>query len=350
MISPVKVALSAFGMSGKLFHAPFLACHPRFELTTVMERSIRQAHFIYPHICSVSTFDEILHDDSIELVVVNTPDDTHVEYVTKALKAGKHVVVEKPVALTSAEARQLFQLAATENRLLTVYQNRRWDGDFLTVQKLFKEGLLGDVVDFQSTISRFKPQIDARKWKESAQHSGGLPFDLGTHLIDQALVLFGLPRAVWADIDRLRPQSEIDDYFHIRLLYDHCKVTLSSSYMAKEPAPRFLIHGTKGSFIKFGNDPQEEALKKGEMPNLRTWGTDHHSFWGILHAEIDGYEVRKPIETHPGDYSDFYDNVYAAIREGKPLNVTPAMSIALIQIIEAAKESSRTGNTIPLSF
>lgn len=340
---PIITGIASYGMSGSVFHAPFLDIHPGFHLHTIVERSKDNARKRYPSVGIVRSFDELLRINEIQLVIVNTPDVTHYDYVKKALSAGKHVVVEKPFVFNVGEGEELVKLAREKGLMLAVYQNRRWDGDFLTVQKVIETGILGRVVEFQSSFQRFRNYIQPGTWKEKSDQQVGMTYNLGSHMIDQAVVLFGKPQAVYADIDRLRDHSEVDDYYFIKLIYPKVKVSLRAGYLMREEIPRYYINGTEGSFIKYGLDPQEELLKAGAIPAGANWGKEPETEWGTLNTDIQGLHYRGKIETLPGNYMAFYNDIYHSLsRKVKPQ--TDAESVlTVIRIIEAAFESSRTG-------
>jgi len=345
-MNKIQVGLASFGMSGKVFHAPILTNHPGFELTKVMERSKNEVEKIYPDISLVRSFEELLDDDNIELIVVNTPDITHFEYAHKALVSGKHVVVEKPFTRTIGQGEDLINLADRKNRLLSVFQNRRWDGDFLTVRKIVENECLGRLVEFESFYMRYRNYIQPNTWKESAVQGIGVSYNLGSHMIDQAVVLFGMPDAVWADIDGMRTNSEIDDYYHIRMIYPDVKVTLRASLLVREEVPRYSLHGTNGSFLKYGLDPQEEMLKQGGNPSMPEWGKEPESQWGILNTEMNGIHIRGKVETVQGNYAAYYDNIYDVIRNHAEPEVTSEQALNVIHLIEAVMESSRSGQPV----
>jgi predicted dehydrogenase len=347
-MNKIQVGLASFGMSGKVFHAPILTHHPGFKLTKIMERSKNEVKNIYPEITSVRSFDELLDDDNIELVVVNTPDHTHFEYARKALEAGKHVIVEKPFTRTIGQGEDLLNLADRQNRMLSVFQNRRWDGDFLTVRQLIGNGWLGRLVEFESNYMRYRNYIQPDTWKESAVQGIGITYNLGSHMIDQALTLFGMPDAVWADTDSMRTGSEIDDYYIIKLIYPEIKVLLKASYLVREEGPRYTLHGTQGSFLKYGIDPQEEMLKHGGNPSMPDWGKEPEDRWGILNTEINGVHIRGKVETVAGNYAAFYDNIYDVMRNHAEPEVSPEQALNVILLIEAAMESSRNGQSIEI--
>ena len=347
-MTKIQTGLASFGMSGMVFHAPFLTRHPGFKLTKIVERSKNEIRKIYPDIESVRSFDDLLDDDNIELIVVNTPDPTHFELAHKALNAGKHVIVEKPFTRTIEQGEKLINLADKYQRILSVFQNRRWDGDFLTVRKIVENNFLGRLVEFESNYMRYRNFIQPDTWKESAEQGIGLIYNLGSHMIDQAVVLFGMPNAVWADVDSLRTGSEIDDYYHIKLIYPEIKVTLKASYLVREETPRYTLHGTNGSFLKYGIDPQEEMLKQGGKPSSPDWGKEPENQWGILNTEINGVHIRGKVETIAGNYTAYYDNIYNVIRKRAELEVTPEQALNVLHIIDAAMESSRSGQNIEI--
>jgi scyllo-inositol 2-dehydrogenase (NADP+) len=346
MNKQIVTALASFGMSGKVFHAPLLSVHPGFKLKTVVERNKFEAKSIYPDIQVAQSFSDLLNDDEIELIIVNTPDNTHAEFANKALKAGKHVVVEKPFTQQTSQGEALLNEARYRGKTLTVFQNRRWDGDFLTVQKIISQGVLGKVVEYEARFDRYRNSIQQGSWKESASSGSGTLYNLGSHLIDQALVLFGFPEGVYANIHKRRAGSEIDDFFSVQLMYPDKSVTVKASYLAKQPGPRFLIHGTHGSFIKFGLDPQEDALKNGVLPGTEGWGRESEELWGTLNFEKDGQKYNDKIETLPGNYPAFYDNLYDNIIHQKAIAVRPQEAIRVIEVIEAAAESAEDGKII----
>jgi len=337
----INVGLASFGMSGMVFHAPFLTTNPGFHLRKILERTPKGSKRIYPEVTVVNRYDDVVNDPKLDLIVVNTPDHTHFDLTRKALLAGKHVVVEKPFTITTAEGSDLIELARKKNLVLTVFQNRRWDGDFLTVSRVIKKGLVGQLVEFESHFDRFRNYIQEGTWKEDPSRGTGNIYNLGSHMIDQALMLFGIPEGLYADLEIRREGSEVNDYYDIHLYYNRFKAILKSSYLVREPGPRYLLQGTLGSFVKHGIDPQEELLKSGEIPVGEDWGREDEHFWGILNSEIRGEPVRNRMETIPGNYHAFYDNLYEAVREGKELAVKPEEALNVIRIIEGAIRSNR---------
>lgn len=346
---PIRTGLCAFGMSGKVFHAPFLHCMPEFELTAVVERHEKKAKDDYPEIHSYSSVEEMLTDKSIELIVVNTPNVTHFEYVKMALMADKHVIVEKPITATPEQAEELVKLAEKQNRFLCVYQNRRWDSDFMTVKEVIDKNLLGDLIEAEFHYDRYRLELNSKKpHKEKADKGVGTIYDLGPHLIDEAIVLFGKPPAVFAIIQSHRPHSLIDDYFEIKLLYPDFTCTLKSSLLVREAQAGYILHGVKGSFIKSKADNQEERLQKGVSPCIPHWGEEPENDWGILHTETEGLVVRKKYPSVRGNYANFYQKVYSALTCNERSPVALEDSLLNMQIIEASCRSNRNKEIVKL--
>jgi predicted dehydrogenase len=344
----IIVGIASFGMSGKIFHAPLLAHHKNFKIKRIVERTKNEVHRLYPDVIVSRSFEELLEDKEVELIVVNTPDQTHYEYAGKSLEAGKHVIVEKPFTQTVEQGKSLISLARRKKKILSVFQNRRWDGDFLTVQRILQEQLLGRLVDYEAHFDRYRNAVQTDSWKEQSSSGAGVIFNLGTHMIDQVLVLFGMPDAVTAHLKTVRTGGEVDDWYDIRLQYPGVNVNLKTSLLVKEPGPRYILHGTHGSFLKWGLDPQEGALKQGKNPNDPGWGKESKEWWGVLHREKDNKSVKEQYETLPGNYNAFYDNMYECIALGKEPAVKPEEALQVIQIIEAAKKSSARKKTIPV--
>lgn len=339
MTNTVKTALLSYGMSGEVFHVPLLEVHQGFEIVRIMHRNPEKpVRHSFP---VTSELNEILNDDGVELVIVNTPNDSHYEYAAAALNAGKHVIVEKPFTLTTSEADALIALAKKKNRLLSVFQNRRWDSDFLTVQKVLSEKLLGKLVECEIHYDRFRNYIEQGTWKEEARPGTGILYNLGSHLLDQALVLFGMPRYLDGRMGVQRPGGRVDDFFDIRLEYDGLLVILKSSYLVREQGPKYTLHGTQGSFVKWGIDPQEQALKDKKKPGSEGWGQEDRESWGKLNTSIDGKNIEGPFESVSGNYLAYYDNILKALRHGQPLAVTAEEGRDVIKLIEACQQSSR---------
>jgi len=342
-MKPIKTGLASFGMSGSVFHAPLIAAHPAFELTAICERSQNKSSEKYPDARIVRTFEALITDPETELIVVNTPDSTHFDYCKTALEAGKHVVVEKPFVFTVEEGLRLVEIAKVNDRMLSVFQNRRWDGDFLTLKKVIESGQLGRLVEIRSGFQRYRNVPIQGTWKETAYRFVGTTYNLGSHLVDQMVELLGMPQGVFAQIKTLRDRGEVDDYFHILLIYPDVQVSLTAGYLMREETPRFIAHGTLGSFVKYGFDPQEAMLRSGTSPLSPGYGADPVEKYGILHTEIDGKVERKPIETEHGNYLAYYNQVADCIRNGEPTPASAADNLKMIGLLEAAFRSAKEG-------
>jgi scyllo-inositol 2-dehydrogenase (NADP+) len=345
----IQTGLASYGMSGIVYHGPLLAAHSGFQLRKIVERTSQRSRQSYPEAEIVNSFEALLADPKIQLIIVNTPDPLHFTMAEQALKAGKHVVVEKPFTLTSQEANLLTELARTKGKVLSIFQSRRWHGDFLTVQKIIDNGWLGQLVEYEAHYTRFRNYIVANTWKEGWQEDtpgSGILYNLGSHLIDQALVLFGLPERVTADVRIQRPGGKVPDAYELIMEYGSLKVTLKSSYLVRETGPSFVLHGTEGSFIKYGSDPQEEAMKNGLVPGKAGWGQEPEAEWGLLNTQLDGLHLRGKVETLPGNYLTYYDQLHRAIVQGSKPPVTAEEATSVIRIIEAAKESSHTKRSV----
>ena len=346
-MNKLKTVLLSYGMSGKIFHAPFIELHSGFELIGAWERSKKLIQNDYPNVKSYATIEELLADD-IDLVIVNTPVDTHFQYAEQALNAGKHLIVEKAFTTTVEEAECLKKIAKEKGLKLAVYQNRRWDSDFKTVKSILEENVLGEIVEAEIRFDRYNPQLSAKKWKESKNDGAGVLKDLGPHIIDQALCLFGYPNAVFADIRNLRENSLNDDNIDILLYYSDKRVRLHAGFFNKEQVPGFIIQGRKGSFFKSRADIQEDVLKTGKKPNLVDWGKEPIENEGLLNISLNGETIRKTIPTIPGNYYDFFEGVYHSIINNSIEPVTANDGLKVMQIIEAAIESSNQKKVIDL--
>jgi predicted dehydrogenase len=343
----IKTALLSYGMSGKVFHAPFLELHPGFELTGAWERSKHLIQQDYPSVKSYASLEELLADD-VDLVVVNTPVDTHYEYAKKVMEAGKHALVEKAFTTTTEEAEELKGIAHSKGVKLGVFQNRRWDSDLKTVKKVLDEKLLGDITEAEFRFDRYNPVLSPKAWKEGANAGAGILKDLGPHLIDQAVYLFGFPKSVFADIRTLRENSQVDDAFDILLYYPDKRVRLHAGFFIREGVPAYVLQGKKGSFLKQRGDIQEDVLKTGAKPNLSDWGTEPAEKAGLLHTEKNGEAIRKTIPTLQGNYYELFDGLYKAITEDKDEPVTADDGIRVMKIIDAAIISSAEKRVINL--
>jgi scyllo-inositol 2-dehydrogenase (NADP+) len=343
----VQVGLIGFGLGGRVFHAPIIRAVPGLQLAAIVERSGNSARAAYPDVRVVRSVSELLSIDSVELVVVTTPNPTHLDLARQCLEAGRHVVVDKPFTTTSAEAEELVRLAKERNRLITVYHNRRWDGDFLTLRRIVQEGKLGRLVLFESHMERYRPMLKAEAWRELPKPGSGLWFDLGPHLLDQAWALFGQPAEMTADLRAERDGAVVDDAFDVLLHYARLRVLIRSNLLTCVPGPRFRLNGTRGSFVKYGSDPQEEALKRGETPGQPNWGQEPEENWGILSLAEGETITQTRIPTETGDYPRYYQNVRDAIVSGVPLDVSPQHGLRIMQALELAIESSRRRCTLP---
>ncbi len=335
-----RVGVVGFGMASRVFHAPLISSVEGLELAAVVERHSDQAAQRYPGITTHRTLDELLADPSIDLVVVATPSGTHFDVARRVLEAGKNAVVDKPVSATSDEIAQLIALANAKQVLLIPFHNRRWDGDFLTVQKLVHENQLGRIVHVESRFDRWNPGATRRPWKDDASQGGGVLLDLGTHLTYQALALFGKPLAVSADVVRERDGQGSDDSFAIRLRYAGCLVTLGANALSAKAGPRFLLRGTRGSFRKKGLDPQEAALNKITRITAPNWGQEPAAEWGLLYVDIEGGMVSRPVATIPGDYRHFYEGVRDALLGKAPAPVSALEAWRTARVLEWARASS----------
>ncbi|MFZ5942134.1 MAG: Gfo/Idh/MocA family oxidoreductase [Bacteroidota bacterium] len=333
----IHTALASYGMSGQVFHGPLLRVASGFRVTHILERNRNNSAIDFPEAVIVRNFENILTDATVDLVIVNTPDHLHFKMCRAALEAGKHVVVEKPFTQHSADAHFLTELARKKGRVLTVFQNRRWDSDFLTVRKVMESGYLGRIVSYEAHFDRYRNAIQ-QSWKEDPATGTGTLYNLGSHLIDQALQLFGKPGAVSADIRKLRDGAGVDDSFDLLLRYEGVKVRLSAGYLLMLPGPKFQLHGTEGSFLKWGADPQEDALKKGILPGNADWGVEAAEDAGQLRSTLTDLS-RFPTER--GNYPFFYSSLYEAICNGRSVPVQPQEATLVISVIEAAFRSNR---------
>jgi len=344
----VRVGLIGFGVSGQAFHAPVIRGVPGLELACIMERKGTRARDKYPEVRIARTVEELLEDQGIQLCVVATPNDSHFELARACLLAGRDVVVDKPFAPTLKESEELVRLAAERGRLITVYHDRRWDGDFFTLKKLLASGRLGKIVEYECRFDRFRLEPRPNAWREKADRPGaGVLFDLGPHVIDQALVLFGEPRAITASAFCERETSMVDDSFDVCLEYPGLRALVRARIIAFSPGPHLLIHGTKGSFVKYGMDPQEARLRGDNVPEGTYWGTDWgeeaESLWGTL--SLVG-ESSVKVKTERGDYRGFYENVRDAIEKKAALEVTPEQALRAMRAVMLAHKSSRERRTV----
>jgi len=337
----VNVALIGYGLAGAAFHAPLIAAEPRLRLAQVVSSRKDEVARAFPEARVSRDADTALADDEIDLVVIATPNESHATLARDALRAGKHVVVDKPFVVDPADGADLIGLARERGRMLTVFHNRRWDGDFRTVAKLLEEGKLGEIALAEFRWDRFRPAIK-QGWREVPHEGAGLLADLGPHLIDQTIRLFGHPEAIQADIIGQRADALVEDYFEIALHYGRRRVILSAASLVAKSRPRFALHGTQGSFVKHGIDPQEAKLRAGGSPQDPDYGIEPADAYGIL-TDAEG---SRPVPSEPGDWRIFYQNVADAILNAAPPPVDPADALMGLAIIECARRSAREGRLL----
>jgi predicted dehydrogenase len=345
----LKVGVIGYGISAKVFHIPFITTLSGFELVSVLERSGNEASQKHPSVKTVRTIDELLADENIDLLVITTPNETHFPFAVKCLHAGKHVVVEKPFTISTSEAKTLVDLAKASDHVLSVYQNRRYVSDYLTIKEILSKQLLGDIHEFEAHYDRYRVEARPAAWREAVKPGSGIFYDLGPHLLDQVFALFGLPIAVAADIRCQRPHAKVDDFFNLWLNYPFGKVILHAGMLIREPGPRYMIHGNKGSFIKYGEDVQEAKLRAGALPVTEDWGYEPEEFFGLVHTEKDGKIIKEKYPSLRGDYGKYYINLYNTIVNGAPLKERPEHGYNTIRLIELAFESNEKHCTIECS-
>ncbi|MCK7339935.1 oxidoreductase [Enterobacter cloacae] len=346
MSDSIRVGLIGFGYASKTFHAPLIAGTPGMALAAVSSSDATKVHADWPGVPVVSEPKHLFNDPNIDLIVIPTPNDTHFPLAKAALEAGKHVVVDKPFTVTLSQARELDALAKSLGRLLSVFHNRRWDSDFLTVKALLSEGTLGEITFFESHFDRFRPQVRNR-WREQAGPGSGIWYDLAPHLLDQAVNLFGLPVSMTVDLTQLRPGAQTTDYFHAVLSYPQRRIVLHGTMVAAAESARYILHGTRGSYVKFGLDPQEERLKNGERLPQEDWGYDMRD--GVV-TNVEGETlVEETLLTIPGNYPAYYAAVRDALN-GTGENPVPAsQAIQIMELIELGIESAKHRATLCLA-
>ena len=354
---PLRVAIIGYGLAGSVFHAPLVAATTGMAVTAIVTSNParqQQASHDFPSVAVLSSAEELWRDPSrYDLIVVASPNRTHVSLGIAAMQAGLPVVIDKPMAASVADAEQLMATSKATGQLLTVFQNRRWDNDFLTVRRMLEAtpDLLGTITRFESRFERYRAAPRPGAWRELPDQgeAGGLLYDLGSHLIDQALQLFGQPIRVYAEMDQRRPGARVDDDTFVALQFptDVCAHLWMSS-VARIAAPRILVRGLRGTYEKWGLDPQEDALRSGMRPGNAGWGQEPRENWGRLSTDIGGLHFDGPVETLPGCYEQFYALLRNALLSGGPLPVEPASALAMLKIIEAAQLSAGSGTVIEL--
>ncbi len=342
----VRVGLVAFGMAGRVFHAPLISSVDGLELTAVVERNTDNAAARYPGIRTYRNLDALLDNATIDLVVVATPSGSHFEVAKRALAAGKHVVVDKPTAVRSSEIADLIRLSAEKCVHLIPFHNRRWDGDFRTIQKLLHEGSLGRLVHMQTTFDRWNPGQTRRPWKDDSEQGGGMLLDLGTHIADQVLALFGRPQAVGGEVRRERDGEGANDAFTARLYYEGFTVELGANCLSSLARPRYHLRGTQGNYWKHGVDPQEAALNQVTRISTQDWGREPASAWGTLAVTAKSAVVAKPVETVPGNYRLYYEGVRDAVLGVGPAPVPALDAWRVARILEWVALSAEDRRTI----
>ncbi len=349
MSRTIKTGIIGYGKSAKIFHVPLLKAMDGFEVRSVLQRTKNDSKLDFPDVKIMRDMKDLLEDDQLDLVIITTPNHHHFDQAFEALNADKHVVIEKPFTVTSDGAEKLIRLAKSKKRILTVYQNRRWDADFLTVKKVIKQKLTGDIVEFESFYNRFRNYLREDAWKEKDLPGSGILYDLSPHLIDQVLLLFGEPEQIFADI-RAQRDGDADDWFEINLYYPAFKVKLKAGMLVPEPSPRFVVRGKKGTFVKFGLDRQEKDLDAGKNPLDEGWGVESAEDYGILYKEKDGDIVEEKIVSERGNYLQFYEKLKFSVENFREPPVSPETAKKGIKIIEKAIESNQEGRILDLRF
>ncbi len=349
MIDTINAGIASYGMSGKLFHAPFLEAHPHYNLAAIVERHKEESRVKYPNSKLYRSFEELIADKSIQLVVINTPVQTHFEYAKAALNAGKNIVVEKPFTVTASEAQELDDISKGKKLFLSVYQNRRYDGDFRAIKDVIQENILGTLKEAELRYDRYRTGHSGKDHKEGDKPGAGNLHDLGAHLIDQAIQLFGFPEAVFADVFAMRDNMVANDYFEVLLYYPHpFRVRIKGTVFARESGYAYTIQGENGTFLQQRSDLQEARLQADEIPSLETWIPTPQGFDGILHTIINGEPVRKETRSEMGNYMDYYEEVYQALVNGAPNPVPASDAVLTMRIIDAALQSSKERRVISL--
>ena len=332
----LNVGLVGFGVSGRYVQAAFFQISSHFNLKSIItSQPIPQE--LFPGVTKASDFQELLDDTTIEVVSICSPSNTHYDYAKKALNAGKHVLLEKPMTATAAEAKELLELAKTKNKVLYVFHNRRFDSDLMTVKRVIESGMLGEILSFEAHFDRYKPILNPKKWKEAATPANGILYDLGAHLIDQSIYLFGKPQSVTGEVFTQRENSEIDDAFDLRLNYGKLKVTLKSSLMVKDQGPKYVINGTIGSFTKYGMDVQEDHLVSGYWPHMSGFGVEPKTNNGTVKTNLAGLEMEGKIETFAGNWGYLFEDFASVIINGTEPIIKIEQVIEQLEIIESIK-------------
>jgi predicted dehydrogenase len=353
MTEPIRVGVVGFGLAGRIFHTAIIQATPGLELAAVVQRSGDDAKKEYPEAHVARSVEELLADPGIRLVVIATPSYSHYDLAKQCLHEQRNVVVDKPFTLTSEEAAKLILMARERRLTLTAYQNRRWDSSFRTLRHVIASGELGRLVSFESHFDRFRPAPRHEVWRESGGPGGGTLYDLGPHLIDEALTLFGSPASITANVRVEREGAAVDDAWDLLLEYEHghrMTAMLRATLTACAPGPRYVVHGTKGSFVKWGLDPQEDQLKRGMRPDSPGFGEEPESAWGELKLCRESDSTTRRVKTERGDYRGFYENVRDVLLGKAELEVKPEQAWRTTRLIELARESSGQGRRIKVDF
>jgi scyllo-inositol 2-dehydrogenase (NADP+) len=338
---PIKTAVIGFGLSAQTFHLPFLRVLPAYKIVAISTRQMQAAQTAFPLATVYASGSELLADTEAELVIITAPNAFHFDLAKQALESGLHVVLEKPFVNSVAEGQALIALATERKKLLSVFHNRRWDGDFLTVKRLIQNQTLGPIHFFESHFDRFRPQVQKR-WREEPGLGAGSWFDLGSHLLDQALCLFGMPQAVTGRCLSLRPNAAVTDFFDVRLHYRGCEVALHGSPFAAGPKLRFEVQGSLGTYRKYGLDPQEERLKAGLLPENESWAAEPETEYGQLYFP----QENAAYPTLTGGYQHYFKALAQAINLVGPLPVPAKEALDVIRLLEMAERSSELGQTL----
>lgn len=329
----INVGLVGFGLSGRYLQSPFFLTNPSFNLSGIVtSQEIPKEYFARTQ--KYLSFNQLIEDPSIDLISICSPNSTHFEYCKLALEAGKHVLVEKPITASSKEAKVLYELAKSNNKVLAVFQNRRYDGDFMTVKKVIESGVLGEILSYEAHFDRYNPVLNTKKWKETIGPASGILYDLGSHMIDQAISIFGKPQSIFGESFTQREGSEIEDAFDLRMDYGKLKVTIKSSLLVKDEGPRYKIHGTKGTFTKFGFDVQESQLRSGWFPNMPGFGAEEPKYFGSLKTSLGGMEFTGTIDTIPGNWDFLFIDLANSIQNQTDFGIKHEDIITQIEIIE----------------
>ena len=337
----IRVGIIGFGYSAKTFHIPLIEANDSFIFTSISSSQQASLKEKYPHVSIYESPEELVANGELDLVIITAPNDVHYSLAKLCLENDIHVVLEKPMTTTSLEAQSLVTLAKERSLVLSVFHNRRWDGDFLTVKKLLEENRLGDVRYFESHFDRFRPNVRNR-WRELPGPGSGIWFDLGSHLVDQAMCLFGIPKSITARCLTMRENAKATDYFHVQLHYENLEVVLHASSFSAVPNCRFRVEGTKGSYVKYGLDVQEEQLKDGVSPNDSSYGLEGEEGFGRLYSEASS----ELIESEQGCYQQYYIKLAEVLNSEGHNPVDPEGAVTVIQILELAERSSRLAETL----